>query len=542
MEPISIGIAIVSIVLFILILGFAFSRWYNRASKEVAFVRTGKGGERVIKDGGALVLPILHELIRVNMKTLPLMVERKNADALITKDKFRVDVGASFFVKVRPDTDGIATAAQTLGTRTMEPGALAAVVEDKLVDALRSTAAKMNMFELHEQRVEFVQAVQEAAGEDLSKNGLALESVSLTHLDQTDSKFLNPNNAFDAEGLRALAEITEKRRKERNAIEADTRVAVEEKNLEANERSLTIAQKNQWAELEQQREVETRRAQQEAQLATERAERMREAKLAEIEAEKATEEAEISRQRAIEEANINKRKALEIAKQDQEIAIATKSMERSKAQSEADVARAEAVEAEQAVLTAEEKAKAERTKEIALIEANTIAEEEATKIRVKAQADYDAAENKAKAIERLAQAALAEATAKATGEREINEAANILSQEQIDLKIRLALIERLPAIIEQMVKPIEKVDNVRVVHMTGGGFGAVGNGTGTGVEASGNIADQVTKAMLGYKMQSPIIDELARQVGVDLGDMNKTLESFSNPVTAETVDTDEAEG
>jgi len=535
---ITIAAIAVSVILFVLILGWAFSKWYNRATKEVAFVRTGKGGEKVVKDGGALVLPILHEVIRVNMQTLPLVVDRKAAEALITKDKFRVDVGASFYVKVRPDTEGIATAAQTLGTRTMDPHALAKVVEDKLVDALRSTAAQMDMFELHEKRTQFVLAVQEAAGEDLSKNGLALESVSLTHLDQTDPKFLNSNNAFDAEGLRALAAITEERRKERNQIEADTRVAIETKNLEANKRSLTLAQEQEWATLEQEREVETRRAQQESQLAKERAERTREAQVAQIEAEQATKQAEINRQRSVEEAEINKRKALEIAKQDQEIAIATKSMERSEAQAKADAARADAVTAEQAVITAEEKAKADRVKQIALIEATKTAEEEATRIRIRAQAEYEAADNKAKAIERLAQAQLTEDAARAKGEQAINEAANMLNQEQIDLRIRLALIDRLPAILEQMVKPIEKVDSVRVVHMSGG-MGNMMGGT-AGVEANGNIADQVSRAMLGYKMQVPMVEELAKQIGVDLGDMNKTLSNFVD--TSEPTNEEQSEG
>lgn len=532
---ITIAAIAISVVFFVLIIGWAFSKWYNRATKEVAFVRTGKGGEKVVKDGGALVLPILHEAIKVNMKTLPLVVERKAADALITKDKFRVDVGASFFVKVRPDAEGIATAAQTLGTKTMDPRELAGVVEDKLVDALRSTAAQMNMFELHEKRTNFVLAVQEAAGEDLAKNGLALESVSLTHLDQTDPKFLNPQNAFDAEGLRALAAITEERRKERNQIEADTRVAIEEKNLEADKRSLTLSQQKEWATLEQQREIETRRAQQEAQLATERASRTQEAQVAQINAEKATKEAEIMRQKAIEEAEINKKTDLEIARQKQEIAIATKSMERSEAQALADRARAEAITAEQAVITAEQQAVAEREKTIAIIDALRVAEEEATGIRIRAQAEYEAADNRAKAQERLAKAKEVEDEIKAKGELAINESANALSQDQIDMRVRLALIENLPAILEQMVKPLEKVDSVRVVHMSGGMSGMMGSGTG---DSGGNVADQVSKAMLNYKMQSPLVEQLARQVGLDLGDMNKTLES----ITGDDANSEEANG
>lgn len=55
--------------------------------------------------------------------------------------------------------------------------------------------------------------------EDLSKNGLELETVSLTGLDQTGFEYFNPQNAFDAEGLTKLTETIEDRRKKRNDIE-----------------------------------------------------------------------------------------------------------------------------------------------------------------------------------------------------------------------------------------------------------------------------------------------------------------------------------
>src|SRR3546814_7035905 len=89
-------------------------------------------------NGGALVLPIFHETMPVNMNTVRLAVERKNNDALITLDRLRIDVKAEFYVRVRPDAGAIAMAAQTLGARTMHPEALKDLVEGKFVDALRS--------------------------------------------------------------------------------------------------------------------------------------------------------------------------------------------------------------------------------------------------------------------------------------------------------------------------------------------------------------------------------------------------------------------
>src|SRR5690606_37924093 len=102
---------------------------------------------------------------------------RKEQQALITKDRMRVDVLAEFYLRVKPDADAIANAAQTLGARTLDPDALKEMIEGKFVDALRSVAAEMEMAELHEQRSQFVQKVQQVVSEDLLKNGLELESV-----------------------------------------------------------------------------------------------------------------------------------------------------------------------------------------------------------------------------------------------------------------------------------------------------------------------------------------------------------------------------
>lgn len=151
-----------AVVLFIVIVGLVMARLFRRASKEVSFVRTGFGGQKVIMNGGALVFPILHEVIPVNMNTLRLEVRRHQDQALITRDRMRVDVQAEFYVRVQPTTESIANAAQTLGQRTMHPQSLKELVEGKFVDALRAVAAEMAMEELHEQRVSFVQKVQAA--------------------------------------------------------------------------------------------------------------------------------------------------------------------------------------------------------------------------------------------------------------------------------------------------------------------------------------------------------------------------------------------
>lgn len=206
-------IPVVVILLFLILIGLVLARLYRRATREISLVKTGAGGKRVIMDGGTIAIPLLHEISHVNMKTLRLEVQRFGEGALITKDRMRVDVGVEFYVSVNATADGVARAAQTLGDRTFDVDQLREMIEGKLVDGLRAVAAQMSMDELHENRSDFVQEVQNTVSEDLLKNGLELESVSLTALDQTPFEALDENNAFNAVGMRKLAEVIARSKK-----------------------------------------------------------------------------------------------------------------------------------------------------------------------------------------------------------------------------------------------------------------------------------------------------------------------------------------
>ncbi len=527
------------LLFFIIVIGFLM-RLYRRASKEIAFVRTGVGGEKVVMNGGALVLPIFHETMPVNMNTLVLAVVRRDGEALITLDRLRIDVKAEFYVRVRPDSEAIAMAAQTLGQRTMQPEMLKDLVEGKFVDALRSVAAGMSMNELHEQRADFVQKVQQVSSNDLAMNGLELESVSLTGLDQTSIEHFNANNAFDAEGLTKLTEQIEARKKLRNDIEQDTRVQMETKNLEADTKSFEISRDQEYARLAQEREVEVRRAAQMAEIAREQAERQREADAAKIEAKKQVDAQQIEADRLVEEARIDQTRALEIARQEQQIAVQNKSREESQAKAEADAARAKAVAAEEQVATSRESEIAERQKKIELIEAAKVAEREAIGIKVEAEAEKDAATNRAEAA-RLeakgdADAEILRAEAdrvrfevEAAGQEAINEAANILSMDQISLQTKLALLKVLPEVIRESAKPMEAIDSIKIVQVDGltnggSGNGAANDGGGTG-GGSGNLATDAVSAALAYRAQAPVLDGLMKELGLNGSSLGSLVEA-----------------
>ncbi len=529
----------------LLILGLIITRLYRRATKEIAFVRTGFRGERVVMNGGALVLPVLHETMPVNMNTVRLAVERKNTDALITLDRLRIDVKAEFYVRVRPDGGAIAMAAQTLGLRTMNPEALKDLVEGKFVDALRSVAAGMTMNQLHEQRADFVQKVQQVSSNDLAMNGLELESVSLTGLDQTSIEHFNANNAFDAEGLTKLTEQIEMRKKTRNDIEQDTRVQIETKNLEADKRSFEISRDNEFAKLSQEREIEIRRAEQAAEVAREQAQRNQEAENARIQAKQLVDAKQIEADRAIEEARIAQEQAIELARQEQQILIQNKSREESQARGEADAARAVAVAAEEQVSTARETEIAERSKRIELIEAAKEAERQAISVKVQAEAEKEAASNRAAALrleaegeseaEKLrAEAARVRFEVEAAGQRAINEAANILSSGQISLQTKMALLKVLPEVVREAAKPMEAIDSIKIVQVDGLGQQGGGSGSGGGDAGSGNLASNAVSAALAYRAQAPVIDSLMKELGFDGGSLDALVKgAAAEPVAAD---------
>ena len=555
-----VGIGLFSII----ILGIVFSRLYRKTTKELTFVRTGFGGEKVVVDGGALILPILHDYIDINMQSMKVTVARSKSDSFITKDRMRVDITADFYIRVGEDRESISRAAQTLGKKTIDLRELTGLIEGKLIATLRSVASSMEMKELHEKRDEFSSQVKNAIEADLSKNGLQLESVSLTSLDQTAKEFFNENNAFDAEGLTSLTQTIEERKKLRNDIERSTEVQIAQKNYETQSEKFEIQRKQAEAEATQQTKIANFQAEQEALRAKEAESRRKEAEEAKIVANKAIEEAQINKARAIEtveiekarairEAEINKEKAVELANQSKNIEIAKKVEEEAAAKTLANEKKALEAASFEKIKTSSETEQAERAKKLALIEAQKEAEQLSIEKTVAAKAEKEAEENLAEAAkikamgasEALKIKATAEAEAikitaeanrlnyevEAKGKTEINNAENIVSAEILENRFKLALVEFMPQIIAQIVKPAEKIDSIKIVQMAGlGGAnqgGAGSNANGGVSNAGASLSDQIVNASLNYKVNAPIIDDLMKQVGIDL---NGGIQNIAQPL------------
>jgi uncharacterized membrane protein YqiK len=507
---ITIVIVLIAAILLILFL----NRYYRKATREVALIRTGAGGQRVVLDGGCLALPFLHKVSDVNMRTTRLEIERLGPKSIITRDRLRVDVAAEFYVRVISTAEGVATAAQALGSKSFKAADLAETLEGKLADAMLSVAATRTMDELQDDRAGYTREVTALLADNLAQNGLMLESVSLTRLDQTPFHALDENNAFNALGMRRLAEIIAVNKKERAAIEADAEVSVRQSQLEATKRKLTISREEEEAMIAQNREIEIARARSHAETAQEQAasERLREE--ARIEREAEVRKTQIAREREVRMKSLESELNVETIRANNAVQLAAKKVEAAEAEARAIAARAGEAKAEEEVTTARETAVAERDKLLALIRAAEQAEVDDTRVKSEIDTLISMAEAEAKATLERAEATRTRMLAEAEGRAAVIAAENGQSSELIAMKLDEARLKTLPEVVERMLKPAEKIETIRINSITGMG------GTGGGGEGGGekSTVNQVVDSVLSMALQLPAVQKLGEEVGMNIGD------------------------
>ena len=513
---------ILVIALIVIVLAIVFmNRFYRKASREVALIRTGAGGQRIIMDGGCFSLPFLHRISEINMRTTRLEIERSGERSVITSDRLRVDTTVEFYVRVDPTDQGVATAAQTLAGKTFRASELASTLEGKLVDAVLSVATKYTMDELQNRRGEYVHEVSELLRDNLAQNGLTLESVSLTRMDQTPFHALDENNAFNAVGMRRLAEIVATSKKERAVIEADADVSVRQSMLQAAKQRLLIEQEEEEAQIAQQLHIEKQRAVSDAEVAEEQAAAEERREQARINREREVKTMEIAMGRAVRERELEASQNSEIRKLARDVAVSAKEAEASRAHAASEQAKSEEVEAKQQLLTVGETAAAEREKQLALIRAAEQAAVDDTRVRSETGTIMAIAKAEAEATQIRAGADKTELLARAEGEAALIEAENSRSGELIRMKLHMRKLETLPKVVDSMMKPAEKIDSIRINHISG--FGGSGGGGGQAAEGERAMVNQVVDGILSMALQLPAVKKLGEEIGINIGDGLKGL-------------------
>ncbi len=265
-------------------------------------------------------------------------------------------------------------------------------------------------------------------------------------------------------------------------------------------------------------QISKRQAFEEAEIAA--AEEVERARIA---TERGIEEARLVKERELRQLAVDRDQKIEIAEIQKAIDVAKKTQERSSAIAAAEAVRAKAIQAEEQAFTAREREIAERRKLTDLIAAAREAEREALRVTAAAEAEMKAAKSLAEA-QKIAATASADAEkiaalaaaqryeVDAAGNRLLNEAENLLSDEARAGRLRGKLLERLEGIVRESVKPMEKIEGIKILHVDGVNGGSGGNR---------NVTDEVIDSALRYRVQAPMIDNLMKEIGIEGGSLGR---------------------
>jgi len=461
-------------IAFVVLLA-VIARAYVKAPANRAFVRTGRGAQpKVVMNGGAVVIGLIHEITWVDLGTMAIEIERTEQNALLTRDPQYADIRAIFYIKVNPTVEGIIDAARTIGGKAVDATAVKQLVDAKLDGALRDVAATFTLMSLHQERDNFIQKVQERVKEDLEQNGLVLESVSILTLKAARQGSFGTDDVFGAQVARANADVIQTAQRERNDIERKTEIEVKQRDTSTSKEKLTLEQDLAFAAATQQREVQARQAAEKAaaekfiyeqEQAAEQARiaKERAIKLAEIEMEQTLLVQTERKNQEFQTAEIARNQAIEVAEQTKQISVLKEQQKREAAEKERLAVAAQREQAAQDVKTVEETAQAKRQAQIQVIEAerdaqkamidrkNAVeiealkrireAEAQAAALKEIAQAEFEAAQKQAETKRTQAQAESDAEKMRADAERARTSAAGLAEAEVLRAKAEAAQLQ-----------------------------------------------------------------------------------------------------
>jgi uncharacterized membrane protein YqiK len=436
------GTVIVVIFAVILLIG----KFYRKVEQGHALIINKMKNEPDVTTTGGIVYPVIHKMEVMDISTKRMVLERRDSSGLICKDNIRADIAITFYIRVNENKEDILRVAKQVGcARASEPETLQELFEAKFSEALKTVGKQMNFEELFTHRNEFRDSIKEVIGQDLS--GYTLEDVAIDYLEQTSIHKLDASNILDAEGIRRITEKTAAQNVETNQLKCDEQAQIEIQNQAALEKTLEIERQKEDAKAKQKREIETVRAREEAEAERVKQEERLKSEQARLKADEAIQIAEQNRQRevdiaeqnrlrvlAIEEEKVARSREIEVIEREKETEILRINKEKAlevERKEIADVQR-DRVAVEKTVAQEQERIKdvqtlaaAERDKQAIVIRAQAEAEEALVKDIEAAKAQEQAAEFKAREMEKMAEAELRIANQQAESKKILAEAMQV---------------------------------------------------------------------------------------------------------------------
>jgi uncharacterized membrane protein YqiK len=89
----------------------------------------------------------------------------------------------------------------------------------------------------------------------------------------------------------------------------------------------------------------------------------------------------------------------------------------------------------------------------------------------------------------------------------------------------MRLVEKAEAIIRESVRPMERIEGIKIMHVDGLG-GSGGHGGGDNSSQAG-FADGIVNSALRFRAQAPIVDQLLKEIGLEGGDIQRLVSGVS---------------
>ncbi|GFD82919.1 MULTISPECIES: SPFH domain-containing protein [Tenacibaculum] len=416
----------VGLILFLIILYFAIiAMFYKKVPQGQALIRTGFGGTKVATDKGMYVIPVFHRVEIMDISVKKIQIERLGNDGLLCKDNMRADIKVAFFVRVNNEVEFIKKVAQTIGCdRASDISTLEDLFEAKFSEALKTVGKKFDFTELYEARREFRDEIVDIIGTDL--NGYTLEDCAIDYLEQTSVSYLKADNILDAEGIKKITELTAAQNIKANLIKRDEEKTIRKQDVEAREAILELDKQLAEKEEQQKREIANVKAREEAEILKVNQEELLKSESARIATEEKVQVAEENKQRqvivaaknklrtdVVETERVEKDRMLEATERERIVTLAQIEKEKVvevEKKNIQDVIR-DRVTLEKGVVEEQENMKdiqafktAEREKQVTITLAEAKAQEDLIKTIKEAEAQKEAAKQKAEEINIEAQA------------------------------------------------------------------------------------------------------------------------------------------
>ncbi len=358
--------------------------------------------------------------------------------------------------------------------------------------------------EVEKARVAQEQAIEEREIEKIKEVELAkVEQEQTVQIREIEKNLIVETEQIEQMKAVQIAEIEKDLTVEIQRFDQEEQVGIREqgKLLEIERAKISQEEGVALRDIEKALAVETSKFSQEQAVQEREIEKNLVIETAQINQNRQVELTEIDKVLEVEQSRIGQELSLQLIDEDRNISVADKQVDTANAQKNQLVAEAGKAEAEIGVIAVQQTKEAEWQREVAVI----------------------GAEAQAQPIERLADAVLAEAMAKAQGEMAHMEARNVAEQRVLVQEAIMELIDGSADIVEQLMRPVEKIDSIKILDMGG----SEGQKDGVNRSTMGRLANN----LLDTGAISPMLKELFDFADVDAEKIANKISEYLSSLT-----------